>query len=93
MTFMSKHKLLVIEREFDKKSAEGVIYLSIVNLKKCSLDICRSKLLAKLETKDGWNIDNFEGLTKIEKNRYLMISDDNNSPLQKTLLVLFEVLD
>ncbi len=63
-----------------------------VNLKKCTLNICSSKILAKLETEKGWNIDNFEGLAKVDKNRYLMISDDNGSPLQKTLLVLFEVL-
>jgi len=92
MAFMSKHKLLVIQREYDKKKAQGVIYLTQVNLKKCTLNICSSKILAKLESKKGWNIDNFEGLAKVDKNRYLMISDDNGSPLQKTLLVLFEVL-
>ena len=92
MAFMSKHKLLVIQRDYDKKSNEGTVYLTQVNLNKCTFNICSSKVLAKLETEKGWNIDNFEGLAKIDKNRYLMISDNNDSPLQKTLLVLFEVL-
>ncbi len=92
MAFMSKHKLLVIQRKYNKKSTDATLYLTQVNLNKCTLNICSSKILAKLKTSKGWNIDNFEGLTKVGKNRYLMISDDNNSPLQKTLLVLFEVL-
>ena len=92
MAFMSKNKLLVIQREFNKRSLESVVYLSEVNLKKCILNVCKSKILAKLDTKDGWKIDNFEGLTKIDDSRYLMISDDNDNPAQKTLLVLFEVL-
>ncbi len=93
MAFMSKNKLLIIQRDFNKKSLKTMIYLTEVNLKKCLFNICKSKVLAKLDSEDGWDIDNFEGLTKVDKNRYLMISDDNNKPLQKTLLVLFEVVD
>lgn len=92
MAFMSKDKLLVIQRDYSKKRSKSSVYLTQVDLSQCILDICSSKILATLKTDDGWNIDNFEGLTKISKNRYLMISDDNDSPLQKTLLVLFEVL-
>lgn len=93
MAFMSKNKLLLIQRDYDKKSDRMKIYLTQVNLKKCVLGVCSSKTLTKLDSKKGWNIDNFEGLASLGDNRFLMISDNNNNPKQKTLLVLFEVLD
>lgn len=47
--------------------------------------------LARLSNTEGWSLDNFEGLTRIGKNRYLMVSDDNFSVLQRTLLSCFAV--
>ncbi|GHB12205.1 esterase-like activity of phytase family protein [Salinicola rhizosphaerae] len=47
--------------------------------------------LARLSNGSGWSLDNFEGLTRIGDNRYLMVSDDNFSVLQRTLLSCFEV--
>lgn len=38
-------------------------------------------------------IDNYEGLTRHQNNRYFMISDDNGHFIQQTLLVYFELLD
>ena len=49
--------------------------------------------LANWDTAAGWRIDNFEGLTRIGQNRYLMISDDNDHPAEDTLLVYFEFID
>jgi hypothetical protein len=93
MVFMSKNKLLLLQRDYNKKKDSAKIYLTQVNLKKCVNGVCKSKILATLKTKDGWRVDNFEGLTKVDEKRFLMISDNNNNPAQKTLLVLFEVLD
>jgi hypothetical protein len=45
-----------------------------------------------MDSQKGWHIDNFEGLTKVGKNLYLMVSDDNESIFQKTLFVLFELI-
>ncbi|WP_162619435.1 esterase-like activity of phytase family protein [Salinicola peritrichatus] len=47
--------------------------------------------LARLSNSDGWSVDNFEGLTRIDEHRYLMVSDDNFSLMQRTLLSCFEV--
>ncbi|MED5499726.1 MAG: esterase-like activity of phytase family protein [Pseudomonadota bacterium] len=47
--------------------------------------------LARLSNGDGWSLDNFEGLTRIGEHRYLMVSDDNFSLRQRTLLSCFEV--
>lgn len=91
LEFIDDDTVMVLEREFNYISRQRVITLSKVYLDKCKKSVCKSRLLAKLDSKDGWKIDNFEGLTKIGKSQYLMISDDNDSLLQKTLLVLFEI--
>jgi len=71
-----------------------VISLRKLNLDKCNTEnLCEIVTIAKFDSSDGWILDNFEGLTRLRDNQYLMVSDNNNNPLQKTLLVLFEVLD
>ncbi len=47
--------------------------------------------LARLSGGEGWHLDNFEGLTALGAGRYLMVSDDNFSTLQRTLLACFRV--
>lgn len=86
MEFMNNDELMIMQRDVDFFAKQGTITISKLNLKNFEY-----KILATLESKKGWKIDNFEGLTKVDKNRYLIISDDNDSFLQKTLLVLFEV--
>lgn len=49
--------------------------------------------LAILDSSRGWSVDNFEGLTRHRKSAFFMVSDDNFSALQKTLLVYFEPLN
>lgn len=51
--------------------------------------ICKSDVLFSVSTDEGWALDNFEGLTSVGDNRYLMISDDNDNFFQQTILVLF----
>ena len=86
MELVSKHKLLILQRKFNFLTRKRVLTFVILNLKKGN-----SKVIAKLTSSDGWRLDNFEGLTKVKKNLYLMVSDDNNSFFQKTLLVLFQL--
>jgi len=83
LEFMDRERILVLLREFNCE----------VNLNNCKKSVCKSKVLARLDSSDGWSIDNFEGLTKVDENKYLMMSDDNGSFFQKTLLVLFEIVD
>lgn len=49
--------------------------------------------LARLSNGDGWSLDNFEGLTRLGGQRYLMVSDDNFSLMQRTLLTCFAVTE
>jgi hypothetical protein len=50
------------------------------------------RTLATLDSSRGWSIDNFEGLARHRERTFFMVSDDNFSALQKTLLVYFEAL-
>ena len=78
--------LLVLERDFNPFTRRRIITLTLVDPK-----TDKHRRLLQMDSGSGWNIDNFEGLTRLEGNCYLMVSDDNDSPFQKTLLVLFEV--
>jgi hypothetical protein len=94
ITFLDKDSVIVLLREYSYLTQHRVTSLVEVNLQKCNKqDICKEKVLAKLDSADGWHIDNFEGLTKVGENRFLMVSDDNDSIFQKTLLVLFEIMN
>ena len=90
--FIDRTHLLILLREYSYLSNRHITSLVKVNLEQCNEKrLCKSVLLAKLDSAKGWNIDNFEGLTKVGNNRFLMVSDDNDSMFQKTLLVLFEI--
>lgn len=92
MEVMEDQNLLVLERSYSGLTSPFIITLKKVYLDTKKKKFCRSKVIAKFNTFQGWNIDNFEGLAKVSKNRYLIISDDNGNFFQKTLLVYFEVL-
>jgi hypothetical protein len=91
LEFASKNKLLVLERDFNNLSRRQIVTISLVDLKKCESNICSKNILKKFDSFKDDNVDNFEGLTKIDKNLFLMVSDDNASFFQKTLFVLFEI--
>jgi hypothetical protein len=85
--------LLVLLRKYSfgrgRYSALVRLHLNRCNKKR----VCKSDVLAKFDSKKGWNIDNFEGVCKLYGNTYLMVSDDNKNPLQNTLFLLFEIIN
>ena len=93
MEVMDDGNILVMERSFIDLFQPFVITLKKVYLNRCNTKkrLCQSEILAKMNTHKGWLIDNFEGLTKVGKHRYVMVSDDNDNFYQQTLLVYFEV--
>jgi len=91
METMDDGNLLVLERSYTGLFSPFVITLKKVFLKGCKKR-CKSKVLAKFNTHKGWDIDNFEGLTRVGKRRYLMVSDNGDNFYQRTLLIYFEVL-
>jgi len=90
---MPNNKLLILERAYNGIFSPIVISLRELNLKDCGEKIlCNTKPIATFDSSEGWTVDNFEGLTRVRDNLYLMVSDNNKNPLQKTLMVFFEVL-
>ena len=93
MEVMDDGNLMVMERSFTGLMRPLVITLKKVHLVGCknTKKLCQSELLLKMNTHQGWNIDNFEGLAKVGEHRYVMVSDDNDNFFQKTLFIYFEV--
>jgi len=90
---MDDGNLLVLERAYSGMMHPVVITLKKVWLEGCQKESnCRSEVIASFNTADGWHIDNFEGLARVGKNRYIMVSDDNDNFYQRTLLVYFEII-
>lgn len=46
-----------------------------------------------LDRAEGYQIDNFEGLTRHKGNRFFIVSDDNDLFVQRTLLLYFELIN
>ncbi|WP_106475814.1 esterase-like activity of phytase family protein [Phytohalomonas tamaricis] len=80
--------LLALERAFKP------FHPLIISLRRVTLNddgTTHVTTIAQLSSSEGWLLDNFEGLTSLGGNRYLMVSDDNFNKLQSTLLTCFEV--
>ena len=92
MEVMDDGNLLILERSFTGMLNPFVITLKKVYLNQCKKSNCKTEVLAKMNSHKGWGVDNFEGLARVGKNRYVMISDDNDNFFQKTLLIYFEVI-
>lgn len=85
-------ELLVLERAWSGVANPLQIRLSSINTQICDKHkFCQQTILGDFSTGEGWQLDNFEGLAALAGNHFLMISDDNQSRLQRTVLVLFRV--
>jgi len=84
--------LLVLERSYTGLMDPFVVTLKKVYLNRYNKGWCHTEILAKMDSHKGWDVDNFEGLARVGKNRYVMVSDDNDNFFQRTLLIYFEVL-
>lgn len=93
MEAMDDGNVLVMERSYTGILEPFVVTLKKVYLNTCNnkQSLCKSEVLAKMNSHKGWMIDNFEGLTRVSKHRYVMVSDDNDNFFQQTLLIYFEV--
>lgn len=82
--------LLVLERAWAGFPNPFVISLRRVDVMNCKpRTVCKVQDLAVFS--GLLSIDNFEGLTHIKDNLYLMVSDDNQSDLLSTKLTLFNI--
>ncbi len=88
---MPDGNLLALQREFDPATFDIIISLQKIYLNHQKKGFCQTEDLINMTNKQGWELDNFEGLTYLGNGLYLMISDDNGNIFQKTLLVLFHL--
>ena len=89
---MDDGNLLVLQRAFLGIFSGYVITLTKLFINNCkSGTICKSEKLLQMRSSDGWKLQNFEGLAHVEDNKYLLISDDNENFLQKTVLLYVKI--
>jgi hypothetical protein len=89
---MPDGNILVLERAYSGFFSPIIIRLRKVNLSQCNKQRhCKVDDIAVFNSMDGWRIDNFEGLTHYKDNQYFMVSDDNDNPIQNTVLVLLTI--
>lgn len=85
--------LLTLERGF------GVFFVPVLStlrrierLPEQDGALLEPQTVARFSSGQGWLLDNFEGLTSLDNNRVLIVSDDNTKSLQSTLLVALQLL-
>ena len=89
---MDDGNILVLERAY-----RGLMHPIYITLKKVYLDKCdryrncKSEVLNIFNSDNGGGYNNFEGLAKVGKDRYLMVSDNNGHFLLSTMLIYFKV--
>ena len=90
LTTLPDNRLIALERIFP-----GVIagVSNVIHLISLDTKLLKQKTLVKLKPTDGFFNDNFEGISWHKNNRFFMISDDNDSIFQRTILVYFEIPD
>lgn len=82
--------LLVLERAWSGVLNPLTISLRTVDLSECGDDvICQVDNLKVFSS--SLSVDNFEGMTHIKDNYYLIVSDDGDNELLRTILTLFKV--
>ncbi len=90
---MDDGNILVLERAYSGILNPMIITLKKVYLNRCNKKaICKSEVLATFNSNKGWGYDNFEGLAKVGKNRYIMVSDNNGYPFLPTVFLYFKIL-
>ncbi len=94
MEILPNGDALVLERAYSNPLTPLDIKLRRVKLEQCDKKrVCETETIASFNGADGWLLDNFEGLAHIRDNQYLMVSDNNKSLFQKTIFMMFEVLE
>jgi len=89
---MDDGNLLILERSYNGLSQPFIITLKKLYLNNCSKGgECKTKVMAEFNSYEGWDVNNYEGLTKVGKNRYLMVADNNNKSFISTTFIYFKI--
>lgn len=86
-------ELVVLERDYGRLFWRSSITLKRARLPAATATPPRVERLVTLNTADGFQIDNFEGLARHRGNRFFLVSDNNDLFVQRTLLLYIEVVE
>ena len=94
MEVLPDGSLVTLER------GHGLLYLPvIISIRRVRLSTANSPMplavstSAVFDSSNGWRVDNFEGLTRLDDLNFLLVSDDNENALQKTFILQIELAD
>ncbi len=88
LTTLPNNIIIALERIFPGVFAGITNVIHSISLKENTLE---QETLLKLQPEDGYFNENFEGISWHKNNRFFMISDDNDNPFQRTLLIYFDI--
>ena len=86
-------RVLILERDFGRLLGRAVALRIATLVGDGGESMAAVETAALLDTTQGYQIDNFEGLTRHKGNRFFMVSDNNDLFVQRTLLLYFELVD
>ena len=87
LTTLPNNQIIALERIFPGIFAGVTNIIHLITLDDNTLT---QERLVKLNPADGFN-ENFEGIAWHNKNRFFMVSDDNENLFQRSLLIYFEI--
>jgi len=88
LTTLPNNQVVALERSFPGIFAGVTNVIHLITLNKNTI---KQEQLLKLRPSDGYFNENFEGISWHKKNRFFMVSDDNDNPFQRSLLIYFEI--
>ncbi|MBI3570663.1 MAG: esterase-like activity of phytase family protein [Gammaproteobacteria bacterium] len=86
-------RVLILERDFGRLLGRAVALRIATLVGDSGESVAAVETVALLDTAQGYQIDNFEGLTRHKGNRFFMVSDNNDLFVQRTLLLYFELVE
>lgn len=94
LEYLPNGDLLLLERAFSSIFSPWVISLArIPQAKLLQSQTIQPDAVARFDSSQGWLLQNFEGLTRHQGQRFFMVSDDGNKPWAQTQLLYFELLE
>jgi len=87
-------EMLILERDYGPLFWRSLVALKRVSLSEANAGTAlAAETLVTLDSRQGFQIDNFEGIAHHRDNRFFLVSDDNDLFIQRTLLMYLELLD
>lgn len=93
MACLGDGEVIVLERDYGRLLWRASVALKRVRLALTNAGAAlKPERLVVLDTTDGFQIDNFEGIALHRGNRFFLVSDNNDLFVQRTLLLYIELL-